>query len=246
MNIYQITYSPMTKEVHLNFWGCNFACRGCLRRKEMDESHLRETRDIVFKGRGKPVGKPTYLPDIVEVKNILKKVDLSRVIFMGMEPTLDPELPELAEFISKDLHGYNVLLTNGLRLIPLENMDEVVISIKAYLDDVHRGYTGVSNKKVLENFVSIYQSGIRLRSESVFIPGYIDFREIGMIAQFISEVDKDIPYRIDAYSPIGDSPWRRPTIEEMKKAVSLAQRYLSNVSCLTGYESLKSRFIKIF
>lgn len=246
MKIYHITCAPEAKELYLHFWGCNFMCRGCVRRKEIYDSHLREIKDSLFKERKTPMEKPTYFLDFGEVKDIIKEKDFSRVIFMGMEPTLDPELPKLAEFLHKEFHSHNILLTNGLRLISLENVDEVVVSIKAYQDDIHRDYTGVSNRKVLENFIRLHHSGIKLRSESVFIPEYIDCLEIENIAKFIAGVDKGIPYRIDAYIPFGDNPWRRPTPQEMKKAVGIAQKYLLNVSCLTGDETVKAEVIRIF
>ena len=245
MKIYHITGAPEVKQIFLHFWGCNFMCRGCVRRKELYDSHLRETRDTLFEERKKPLKKPACLLDLGEVKDIIKEKDFSQVIFMGMEPTLDPELPKLAEFLHNEFHSYNILLTNGLRLIPLENVDEVVVSIKAYQDDIHRDYTGISNRKVLENFARLYHSGAKLRSESVFIPEYIDYFEIENIAKFIAGVDKGIPYRIDAYIPFGDNPWRRPTSQEMKKAVGIAQKYLLNVSCLTGDETVKAEVIRI-
>lgn len=246
MNVYHITWAPKAKVLYLHFWGCNFTCCGCIRRKEIYDSHLRETKDTVFEKRKKPVEKPGRFLNIGEVKDIIKEKDFSQVVLMGMEPTLDNELPELAELLHKEFYSHNVLLTNGLRLVPLENIDEVVVSIKAYQDDIHKGYTGVSNKKVLENFVRIYYSGIKLRSESVFIPEYIDYFEIEKIAKFIAGVDTGIPYRIDAYIPFGDNPWRRPTLQEMKEAVGIARKYLLNVSCLTGDETVKSEVIRIF
>jgi len=81
---------------------------------------------------------------------------------------------------------------------------------------------------------------------SIFIPGYIDFLEIENITRFIGGVNKTIPYRIDAYIPVGDNPWRRPTPEEMEEAVSAAGRYLVNVSCLKGNEDLKFEVLRIF
>ena len=70
--------------------------------------------------------------------------------------------------------------------------------------------------------------------------------EIENVARFIAGVNAAIPYRIDSYIPVADSPWRRPTPEEMGKAVSAAGRHLVNVSCLKGNEDLKFEVIRIF
>jgi len=246
MNIYHITYAPTVKTVHLHFWGCNLMCHGCIRRKGIYDFHLGETKDTISEEREGPNEKPTRFLDIGEVKDILKEKDFWQVIFMGMEATLDPELPKLAKFLHKEFHSHNTLLTNGLRLVPVDYIDEVVVSIKAYQDDIHRDYTGVSNKEILRNFIKIYSSGKKFRSESVFIPDLIECLEIERIAKFISSVDKTIPYRIDGYVPVGNNPWRRPTFQEMERAVGIAQKYLLNVSCLIGKKNVKSDIIRIF
>ena len=246
MNIYHITYGPDAKNICLHFWGCNMSCRGCLCQKEIYDCHLEETKDAIFEERKKPAEKPVRFLDFNQVLDILKNLDFSQVIFLGMEPTLDPELPKLAEALHKEFHSYNILLTNGLKLIPREHIDEVVVSIKAYRDDLHRDYTGVSNKEILGNFAKLYSWGKRLRAESVLIPDYIDCDEIDLIAQFIAGVDKTIPYRIDAYFPAGDNPWRRAMPKEVEEAVKVAKKYLLNVSCLKGDEKLKYEVVRIY
>jgi len=245
-NIYHITYAPEAKSLCLHFWGCNMRCRGCLCQKEIYDCHLEETKGAIFEEGKKPAGEPTRFLDFHQVLDILKSLDFKQVIFMGMEATLDLELPKLAETLHKEFQSSNILLTNGLRLIPMEHIDEVVLSIKAYRDDLHRNYTGVPNKEVLENFVRIHSSGKPLRAESVLIPDYIDSPEIGHIAGFIAGVDKTIPFRIDAYFPAGDNPWRRATPEEVEEAVGVAKKHLLNVSCLKGDEKLKYEVVRIY
>ena len=246
INIYHVTYAPAAKILCLYFWGCNMSCRGCLCQKEIYDCHLEETKEAIFEEREKPPEKPIRFLDFNQALQILKNLDFSQVIFMGMEATLDPELPKLAKVLHEEFHSYNILLTNGLNLIPTEHIDELVLSIKAYQDKLHRDYTGVSNKKVLENFVELYSRGKRLRAESVLIPDYIDCPESERIAKFIAGVDETIPYRIDAYFPVGDNPWRRATPEEVGEAVGVAKKHLLNVSCLRGNEKLKYKVVRIY
>jgi len=245
-NIYHISYAPEAKSLCLHFWGCNMSCRGCLCQKEIYDCHLKETKDAIFEETKKSTEEPTHFLNFQEVKEILEDLDFSQVIFMGMEPTIDTRLPRLAEALHKKFQSSNILLTNGLRLIPMDYIDEVVLSIKAYRDDLHRDYTGVSNKKVLENFVRIYSSCKRLRAESVLIPDYIDCSELERIAEFIASIDKSIPYRIDAYFPAGENPWRRAQPEEVEAAVTAAKKHLLNVSCLRGDEELKYEVMRIY
>ena len=188
---------------------------------------------------------PTKFLDLKEVIEALKKINVNRAIFMGAEPTIDPELSRLAKILYREFHTYNVLLTNGFNRPPLENIDEVVFSIKAYTDSIHRHYTGRSNKKALENFANILRAGIKLRSESILIPHYIDYQEIENIAKFISEADPGIPYRIDPYLPVLDNPWRQPTQKELDRAVFGAKKYLTSVSCLKAHTQLLYDVIRI-
>lgn len=246
MNIYHIAHAPQTGTVHLHFWGCNLSCRACLLHKELYDCHLAETKEGIFKDARKSPKIPERFLGLEEVMQILRKLEVSQVIFMGAEAAVDPQLPQLAESLHQEFDSHNILLTNGFKLIDLEHIDEVVFSLKAYTDSLHRHYTGKSNKKALENFVNLYNSGVKLRTESVLIPEYIDWPEIENIARFIAAANRSIPYRIDAYIPIGVTPWRRPTGEEMEKAVNTARKYLLNVSCLTGNEDLKHEVLRIF
>jgi len=245
-NIYHITYSPEARSLCLHFWGCNMHCRACLCQKEIYDCHLKETKDAIYTQTDKPPEKPVRFLEFDQVLDTIKNLDIGQVIFMGMEATLDPELPRLAGVLQGEFHSYNILLTNGLELVPLEHIDEVVLSIKAYLDNLHRDYTGVSNQEILQNFGRIHALGKKLQAESVLIPGYIDLPEIEHIARFIAGVDRTIPYRIDAYFPAGKNPWRRSKPEEVEAAVEIAGRHLLNVSCLRGDEELKYEVLRIY
>jgi len=221
-------------------------CRGCLCQKEIYDCHLKETTASLFEGNRKFHAKPSRLLEFYQVLEIIKSIKFDKVLFMGMEPTIDSELPRLAEALKKNFQAYTILLTNGLRLISLEHIDEIVVSLKANRDKLHREYTGVSNNEIKKNFVEIYSRGKRLRAESVFIPDYIDCSEIEDIAKFIAQIDRRIPYRIDAYFPAGRNPWRGATSEEVEKAVRIARKYLINVSCIRGDEQLKFDVFRLY
>lgn len=246
MNVYHLTYGPKAKTAHLHFWGCNLKCRACLLKREIYDCHLTETKDRIRQQQSTFNQAPEKFLNLGEVIRLLSRLEVDRVILMGGEAALDPELPQLTETLHQVSSSYNVLLTNGFHIPDLSNVDEVVFSIKAYTDIIHREFTGASNKKALENFATLFRTGVRLRTESIFIPGYIDGLETERIAKFIAGVDKSIPYRIDAYIPTGDNPWRRPAPREIENAAGLARKYLNNVSYLTGSESLKYEVVRVF
>jgi pyruvate formate lyase activating enzyme len=233
MKVYHITCEPSFNSVDIHFWTeCNLGCHACYTKYENLDFGLFDDpiARVAANSRKSP---PADFLSLKEVMNLLKGMDIKRVIFMGTEPALDPELPLLADKLHREFGCYNIILTNGLKLIDLEHIDEVVFSVKAYSDRLHRYYTGKSNKRILSNFITIYKSGKNLQAETVLIPEYIDASEIELISIFIAGVDKDIPLRIDAYFPVGDNPWRAATTGEVELAADLARRHLNKVSCLT-------------
>jgi pyruvate-formate lyase-activating enzyme len=235
--VYHISFHAAHNLSCLFFWGCNFSCKGCLRRAEPLDCH--------FPGIKSP--KP-FFPTFItldEIITALKKAKPKIVVFEGWEPTFDPNLSEITKRLHYELGSWNYLLTNGYSLPELEEMDEVKVSIKAISSKIHQEYTGKSNKRVLENFQKLYQSKIKLSTETVFIPDLIDKEEIGKIAKFIASVDKEIPLRIDAYWPIFSKRWRASTGEEIREAVEEAKSYLINVSFLAGSEEVKGEVIKL-
>ena len=163
MNINHITFFPEASTLCLYFHGCNFKCKACIRKKTLKDVHLHKISKIKNKNIS-----------LEEVVSKIKILEPKKIIFLGGEPSIDPELPDLLAEI-KALGCFNVVLTNGFRLPELENIDEMQVSIKAITNSLHKDFTGKSNKTVLKNFVKVYNSGTRLRAESIFIPEYIDY-----------------------------------------------------------------------
>ncbi|MDI6859649.1 MAG: radical SAM protein [Methanocellales archaeon] len=235
-NVYHITYYTADKSASIFFWGCNFSCKGCIRKLDVLDYHLKDT--------DKKSKKVVFL-DFEEIIKRVIPLEPKRVVFRGWEPTLDPDLPKLAASFHDEFKTWNYLTTNGFTIPSLNDVDEIEISIKAYSDEIHRDYTGKSNKRVLDNFINVYEMDVKLRAETILIPNYIDSQEIELIARFISRVDPAIPFRIDGYVPIPGTPWRPPTQEEMDGAVDAARKYLKNVSRLDGSVSFKGEVLKI-
>jgi len=244
---YHIVYEPSFKSATIHFWtGCNLKCRGCFCHYEkLDFSLIDNWADKVAKGNIEE--PPTRFLSLKEILELIGKLDIERVIFIGTEPSLDPELPELAKELHKRFRSYNILLTNGVKLVDMEHIDEVVFSIKAVTDEIYRAYTGCSNKKTLENFKAVYNSGKKMQAECLLIPGMIDAREIEKVARFIAGIDKNITLRIDGYFKVGDCPWPAATSEDVTRAAELARRHLNNVNYLTGDMELKGeKPVRIF
>jgi pyruvate-formate lyase-activating enzyme len=237
MNVYHITYSPDTQTACLYFLGCNFSCKGCIRKKNGRDIHLGQRR----------IKKDVRRLRLEEVIEVLGGQALKKVIFLGGEPSIDPEFSELARRLFSKYNTYNILITNGYNLPELEGLAEVCLSIKAVTLELHKDFTARPNRQVLENFKYLSKNKrIILRSESILIPGYIDLGEVERIAKFIARCNPKIPYRIDGYIPVDGVPWRAPTTQELIESVAIAKNYLQNVSYLGKEMQLKHKVVELF
>lgn len=218
MAIYKITYSEKFRRANLHNYGCNFNCAWCS-----------------YKLNGN--GRPDRFLTIDKIKEVLSQLDLERVHFIGGEPTIYPGLAEIAEFAHNQLDVYTKIGHSNGSCIPPANVDAWSVSIRTVSDKVHRDYTGgKSALTVLHNFKEAYNKGIAMDASSILIPDLFGQDEIERIAQFIAEIDPTIPYHIVGYMPVPNSPWRKPTSNEVKKAEAVAKNYLKHVtsSCLSS------------
>ncbi|MBW1972075.1 MAG: radical SAM protein [Deltaproteobacteria bacterium] len=211
MAIFKITYSEKYRRATLYNFGCNFHCRGCLYK-------LKKRK------------KPNKFLSIEEIKSALKSLPIERVHFIGGEPTINPQLSYLLQFCKEELNLYTALgHTNG-SFIPTTNLDSANVGFKAFDENLYLDYTGYSGKKVFEQFRLGFEHGLEMKANVIFIPGYIDEYQIEKIAIFLSKLDSGILFHIEGYIPVPGIDFRRPTKEEMKKAVEIAQQYLTRVT----------------
>jgi pyruvate-formate lyase-activating enzyme len=238
MGVYQITYTPELKEICLYFDGrCNFSCHGCITNWHPADCHIEEPRQT----KNRTLNKK-------EVTSYLKPLSFKRAIFLGKEPAEDADFLPLAKILKKDFSTYNILLTNGYQFVEDMAIDEVCVSIKAISKELFKDFTGKGNpERILKNFKRYVNTpALKVRAESIFIPGYIDKDEIEKIAKFIAKVDSSIPHRIDAYIPQHEDKFKRPTEKEIKSAKVVAENYLKNVSILHYGAKVKYKVERIY
>lgn len=244
MGVYHITYTPKLQEVCLYLDGpCNFSCRGCITDWHPEDCHLRESHRIKNKTL-----------KIEEVIFYLEPLVFKKVIFLGKEPTQDSDFFILAKILKESFSVYNVLITNGYEFVDPEIIVEVCVSIKAISKEIFKDFTGKDDpERVLENFKKYLKiARLKVRAESIFIPGYIDREEIERITKFIAELNPFIPYRIDGYIPCDTyltdrkDNFRRPTEDEMRRIKITAEKYLRNVSILHSGIKVKYEVTRIY
>lgn len=234
--VYHVTYSREHGVCCLYFWGCNLRCKLCLLKKEAFDCHLPETRFRIYDPAYKSE-RPAHFLTLQKLFVLLDPLLLKQIVLMGAEPVCDPRLPRILTYLKESKDCTIILLANGKKMPPLDMPDQIIFSIKAITTSLHRDYTGYDNDVILKNFSKIAScKSISLRTETVYIPGYVDEDEVLRIADFIASVDRSIPLRIDAYLPIQGLPWRAPTVEEIQSLNEKVRCILPNTSCLYGNE----------
>ncbi len=186
---------------------CNFNCRGCF-------SNQRHNGGVEVSA--------AHIAGHIPPGN--------EVMLAGGEPTLYRQ--ELLSLIY-ELDGQKVILsTNGYLLDRslLEKLGGITVHIdlKALNPELHRWYTGKDNATVLAAVQMLHDLEFDFEVSTVYIPGFVEAREIGNIARFLSGVG-DIRYKITRYVPVNDFS-SRPGVHEIQDAVNTARKYLGNVS----------------
>ena len=211
MPIVKVTHNPIYRRANVHNHGCNFSCPWCSYRLKDNSTPER------------------YIDDL-KVKNALDKLDVDRVHFVGGEPTTYPGLGELSRYAHEEIGLVTKIGHSNGAKAPPEFIDEANISIKTLKEDVHLGNCGVPSSVVQMNFRKAHENGVRIDASSVLIPGLVDVDEIVRIAEFVADIDDDIPYHIIGYIPVPGAPWRRPTAEEIERAEKGARNHLRSVT----------------
>lgn len=230
MPFFKITHNSKYHFATVHNYGCTYRCPVCSYR--LRSGH---------QGRpGFSYPKPEGFLSVEQIQTALRSVEIKTLYFMGGEPTVARELPELLEF-GKKVMGVRTFLghTNGSKL-PLANLDGANVGLKAWDPAVHIAYTGREKQHIFDNFRRAFDSGLELRANVVFVPGLVDLDQVEAIAAWLSELSRDIPFHIMGYIPVPGQPYARPTGEQMQQADELCRRHLNKVklSHITPEEAL--------
>jgi pyruvate formate lyase activating enzyme len=185
------------------FYGCNFDCLFC-----QNSSHKRiDQAQKVSKDKFKEI--------------VFADEKITCICFFGGSP--EPQLPfaissarELVESnpnrilrICFEWNGCgNHQLVREAAELANETGGNLKFDIKCFDENLALALCGVSNKRVFENFSDIAKEFFNKRPEvpnitatTLLVPGYIDQIEIDSIAQFIGELNPNIPYSLLVFHP---------------------------------------------
>jgi pyruvate formate lyase activating enzyme len=214
-------------------YGCNFDCLFC-----QNSSHKRIDQT-------QKISKDEFKEIVIKDENI------TCICFFGGSP--EPQLPfvistarELVESnpnrilrICFEWNGCgNKQLVKQAAELANETGGNLKFDIKCFNENLSIALCGVSNKRTFENFSDIAKEFFDKRPDvsnitatTLLVPGYVDQIEVNSIAQFIGELDQNIPYSLLIFHPdfeMQDLPIT-PT-NQVKSCYYTAKEYLNHVN----------------
>ncbi len=185
-------FYPGSQSYSIAAMGCNFRCLHC-----QNWSISQPERNVI---EGQVVS-----PEKV-VQNALNSGCLS-ISYTYTEPTIYFETAFEISQLARQKGLKNVFVTNGyISPDALNNLapylDAANIDLKAMSDSFYREVCGAKLKPVLDRIKQYYELGIWIEITTLIIPGYNDKDdELEAIAQFIADIDREIPWHISAFYP---------------------------------------------
>jgi pyruvate formate lyase activating enzyme len=212
-------FLPNTKTYSIGTVGCNFKCYFC---QNYNISQLREI-----------VGKEVIPEEIVEraIKTGCKSIS-----YTYNEPTIFAEFVKDTAVLAKKKGLKNILVTNGYMTKECldflgEYIDAMNIDLKSSDDKFYRNICKAKLKPVLETIKLAHKKGIHIEITTLVVPGENNsIRIFENIAEFISEIDKNIPWHISRFFPMYKMRDKPTTpLESLKKAEAIGKKYLKHV-----------------
>jgi pyruvate formate lyase activating enzyme len=197
-------FLPATRTYSISTVGCNFRCLHC------QNYHLSQ----VDSAESMP-GSVTRSPG--EVAQAALKGGCQSISYTYVEPTIFFEFAYDCCLAAQEMKLKNIFVSNGYMsrqaaemLVPV--LDAINIDIKSFSDDFYRKICGARLSQVLENVRFFREQGVWVEVTTLLIPGLNDSdEEIRGIAEFIVEVDAEIPWHISAFRPTYRMLDRPPT-----------------------------------
>jgi pyruvate formate lyase activating enzyme len=210
--------------------GCNFRCNFC---QNWQISQITKGKDAKIIGE--------YFPP-QEVISLAIKHQAQSVAYTYTEPTIFFEYAHDTAKLAQQQNLKNVFVTNGYqtdKAIKLMSglIDAVNIDLKSFNNDYYQKVCGASLKPVLNSISKMFEEGIWVEITTLVVPGQNDSeKELKQIAEFIADIDENIPWHISRFFPTykmtNSIATPIPTIEkayQIGKEVGLNFVYVGNV-----------------
>lgn len=234
-------FLPSTQTYSIATVGCNFFCKFC---QNWDISQC--TRQIKEAGgdycdKIEGFGRPMTPQQVI---NEAKRKKCSTIAYTYNEPTIFVEYALECAKLAHENGMKNVYVTNGYeskecvdKMIGL--IDGMNIDLKGFTEHFYLSLTGAHLQPVLDTIKYCKENGIWVEITTLIIPGQNDSdEELRNIAEFIFNVDKDMPWHISAFHPdyLMDTTPRTP-LSTLQKAYNIGKKVgLSYIYCGNVYD----------
>ncbi|MBU3911329.1 MAG: AmmeMemoRadiSam system radical SAM enzyme [Candidatus Omnitrophica bacterium] len=202
--------------------GCNFKCSFC-QNWEISQA-LRMGEGWRVKGEGHEL-KPE------EVIREAKKNKCKSISYTYTEPTIFFEYAYDTARLAKEAGLFNVFVTNGyMTEKPLETikpyLDAANVDLKSFSEDFYRDMCGGHLEPVLNSIKTMKRLGIWVEITTLVVTGRNDREEeFKDIAEFIKDIDPEMPWHISMFHPDFKYLEAEPTpVETLKKAKEIGKK----------------------
>jgi len=202
-------FFPGTESFSIATIGCNFRCGFC-QNWQISQAN--------FKQGGLSSGEP-YEPG--QLVDLAIKSGCKSISYTYTEPTIFFEFALDTAKIAKDKGLGNVFVTNGFMTKDCLEMigpylDAANVDLKFFKDESYKKICSGRLSPVLDSIQLLNKLGVWVEVTTLVIPGENDSREeLGAIAEFISGVDKNIPWHISRFHPDYKFTQRNSTPEDI-------------------------------
>jgi pyruvate formate lyase activating enzyme len=223
-------FLPGTKSFSVATMGCNFRCPFC-QNWQISQAGKR---------KGESEGSQKYSPQ--DIMRTAEKYGCRSISYTYTEPTIFFEYAYDTALLAKKDGLFNVFVTNGymspeaLKTIH-PYLDACNVDLKSFSDEFYREMCGAHLQPVLDSIQLMKELNIWVEITTLVIPGQNDSQdELTRIAQFIVELDPDIPWHVSRFHPdykFTDTP--ATPMETMRQALVTGKRqglrhiYIGNI-----------------
>lgn len=171
--------------------GCPLDCRWChnpesrlLQPEKINHTHSRKYLELLKNNDPALFGKQVSAAEVMqEVEKDILFYDQSGggVTFSGGEPLMQPEFLRALLFKSGEQEIHTAVDTSGYAAwknfeMILNIVDLFLYDLKIMDNVLHKKYTGVSNRLILENLRKLHEAGANIQIRIPLIPGFTDDR----------------------------------------------------------------------
>ena len=156
---------------------------------------------------GREVEAPSLAAEMIETAIVMGD-SFGGFTFTGGEPLAQAEF--LMEMI-RLLSAYHLCIETSGYAAPnvfaevVQKLNYVIMDIKLADEEAHRKYTGVSNKRILENLEYLRTSGTPCCIRTPLIPGITDTPDnMAKIETLVG----DLPHEYLPYNPVGEAKYK--------------------------------------